>query len=106
MIAKRILAGVMVTSALFACGGCTTEELAAMQARSVSASDQKVPDATIPPPPQTAMSSDSAPPMPSLPTAPAIDPSNGHLLVPIGPGTYSDPTTGTVFPPGSPVIPQ
>jgi hypothetical protein len=44
--------------------------------------------------------------MPTLPTAPAIDPTNNHLLTPIGPGTYMDPTTGAVFPPGSAVIPQ
>jgi hypothetical protein len=108
MIAKRILAGAFATAALLACAGCTAQELAAMHASAATNADEPYhfPDETFPPAPPTAMSSDSAPPMPTLPTGPALDPASGHLLVPIGPRTYADPTTGAVFPPGSPVIPQ
>jgi hypothetical protein len=109
MIAKRIVAGAFATAAMFACTGCTAQELAAMRA-SASNGDIATPadmqtDAPFPPPPP--ISSDTPPPpMPTMPTAPALDPTNGHLLIPIGPNTYSDPTTGTLYPPGSAVIPQ
>jgi hypothetical protein len=104
MITKRMIAGALATAALLGCTGCTAQELAAMNA-SASNGDSARPaymqtDTPFPPPPPPPTLSDSAPP------TPAIDPSNGHMLIPIGPGTYSDPTTGAVFPPGSAVIPQ
>lgn len=110
MITNRILAGALATTAVLVCTGCTAQELAAMRA-STSSDDSVVPatmqtDSPFPPPPPISSDSSPAAPIPTLPTGPALDPSNGHLLIPIGPGTYSDPTTGAVFPPGSPVIPQ
>jgi hypothetical protein len=109
MIEKRILVGALAATALLACTGCTAQELAAMRA-SASNGDGATPaymqtDTPFPPPPPISLDT-PPPPMPTMPTGPALDPTNGHLLIPIGPNTYSDPTTGTLYPPGSAVIPQ
>lgn len=97
MIAKRILAGISAIGML-ACTGCTAQELAAMQA-GTSNGDSATPVYT---PPDTPF----PPPQPTPPSGAAIDVTNGHLLTPFGPDTWFDPTTGTVLPPGSAVIPQ
>jgi hypothetical protein len=106
MIAKRMIAA-LAASALFACSGCTSEELAAMSARAAGNADAgyQFPDSTFPPPPPPATTSDTpGPPLISQ----ALDPSSGHVLISIAPGLYMDPTNGAVFPPGTaiPLGPQ
>ena len=96
MSGKRILTVSFAAVILIGCAGCATQELSALGAGTASTDHVSAasPELDTGPPVSSGSSSDS------VPTAPALDPMNGHILIPIGPGTYIDTTNGMVYPPG------